>query len=42
MSLPVAIGTAPQIEELNEMLVIYDANPNPVLRPIFFVVKKGS
>jgi voltage-gated potassium channel len=25
------IGTAAQIEELNEVLVIYDANPNPVL-----------
>jgi len=31
LSLPVAIGTAEQIEELNEVLVIYDANPNPVL-----------
>jgi Trk K+ transport system NAD-binding subunit len=31
MSVPVAIGTAAQIEELNEILVIYDANPNPVL-----------
>lgn len=30
-SVPVAVGTAEQIEELNEMLVIYDANPNPVL-----------
>ena len=28
---PVVIGTATQIEELNEVLVIYDANPNPVL-----------
>ena len=28
---PVVIGTAEQIEELNEILVIYDANPNPVL-----------
>ena len=28
---PVVIGTTPQIEELNEQLVIYDANPNPVL-----------
>jgi Trk K+ transport system NAD-binding subunit len=31
LSLPVAIGTAAQIEALNEVLVIYDANPNPVL-----------
>jgi Trk K+ transport system NAD-binding subunit len=30
-SVPVVIGTAAQIEELNEVLVIYDANPNPVL-----------
>jgi Trk K+ transport system NAD-binding subunit len=30
-SVPVAVGTAEQIEELNEVLVIYDANPNPVL-----------
>lgn len=28
---PVVIGTSAQIEELNEVLVIYDANPNPVL-----------
>ncbi|HUF74900.1 MAG TPA: NAD-binding protein [Longimicrobiales bacterium] len=28
---PVVIGTAAQIEELNEILVIYDANPSPVL-----------
>ena len=28
---PVVIGTPTQIEELNEQLVIYDANPNPVL-----------
>ena len=31
LSVPVAIGTPQQIEELNEVLVIYDANPNPVL-----------
>jgi len=31
LSVPVAVGTAEQIEALNEMLVIYDANPNPVL-----------
>ncbi len=31
LSVPVAIGTPQQIEELNELLVIYDANPNPVL-----------
>jgi Trk K+ transport system NAD-binding subunit len=31
MSVPVAIGTPAQIQELNETLVIYDANPNPVL-----------
>jgi Trk K+ transport system NAD-binding subunit len=30
-SVPVAIGTPDQIAELNEVLVIYDANPNPVL-----------
>ena len=30
-SIPVVIGTSSQIEELNEILVIYDANPNPVL-----------
>jgi Trk K+ transport system NAD-binding subunit len=28
---PVVIGTSEQIEELNEVLVIYDANPHPVL-----------
>jgi Trk K+ transport system NAD-binding subunit len=28
---PVAIGTQEQIQALNEVLVIYDANPNPVL-----------
>jgi Trk K+ transport system NAD-binding subunit len=31
LSVPVAIGTAAQIDELNDVLVIYDANPNPVL-----------
>ncbi|MDH3204977.1 MAG: NAD-binding protein [Gemmatimonadota bacterium] len=31
MCIPVAIGTQAQIDELNEILVIYDANPNPVL-----------
>lgn len=31
LSVPVAIGTREQIEELNTVLVIYDANPNPVL-----------
>jgi len=30
-SIPVAIGAPEQIEELNDVLVIYDANPNPVL-----------
>jgi Trk K+ transport system NAD-binding subunit len=30
-AVPVAIGTPAQIEELNDVLVIYDANPNPVL-----------
>jgi Trk K+ transport system NAD-binding subunit len=30
-SVPVAIGAAEQIEELNDVLAIYDANPNPVL-----------
>ncbi len=30
-AVPVVIGTAAQIEELNDVLVIYDANPNPVL-----------
>ncbi len=30
-AVPVAIGTPVQIEELNDVLVIYDANPNPVL-----------
>ena len=28
---PVVIGTSEQIQELNEVLVIYDANPHPVL-----------
>ncbi|MCH7715830.1 MAG: NAD-binding protein [Gemmatimonadetes bacterium] len=31
LSVPVAIGTPEQIAELDEVLVIYDANPNPVL-----------
>ena len=31
LSVPVAIGTPEQISELDEVLVIYDANPNPVL-----------
>ncbi len=31
LSVPVVIGTEEQIDELNEVLVIYDANPNPVL-----------
>jgi Trk K+ transport system NAD-binding subunit len=31
LSVPVGIGTPEQIEELNDVLVIYDANPNPVL-----------
>ena len=31
LSVPVAIGTPQQIAELDEVLVIYDANPNPVL-----------
>jgi Trk K+ transport system NAD-binding subunit len=31
LSIPVAIGAPEHIEELNEVLVIYDANPNPVL-----------
>jgi Trk K+ transport system NAD-binding subunit len=31
LSVPVAIGTPEQIEALDEVLVIYDANPNPVL-----------
>ena len=31
LSVPVVIGAPKQIEELNELLVIYDANPNPVL-----------
>jgi Trk K+ transport system NAD-binding subunit len=31
LSLPVVIGTPEQIAELDELLVIYDANPNPVL-----------
>lgn len=30
-SVPVVVGTAEQIEELDLLLVIYDANPNPVL-----------
>ncbi len=30
-SVPVAIGTIAQIAELDEVLAIYDANPNPVL-----------
>ncbi len=31
MCVPVVIGTAAQIEELNELLVIYNVNPNPVI-----------
>ncbi len=31
MCVPVVIGTAEQIAELDEMLAIYDANPNPVI-----------
>ena len=31
LSVPVTIGTREQIAELDEVLVIYDANPNPVL-----------
>jgi Trk K+ transport system NAD-binding subunit len=31
LSVPVAIGTPEQIAELDEVLVIYDSNPNPVL-----------
>ena len=31
LCVPVAIGTPEQVRELNEVLVIYDANPNPVL-----------
>jgi Trk K+ transport system NAD-binding subunit len=31
LSVPVAIGTPEQIAALDEVLVIYDANPNPVL-----------
>jgi Trk K+ transport system NAD-binding subunit len=31
LCVPVAIGTQEQIQALNEVLVIYDANPNPVL-----------
>ncbi|MGI9039022.1 MAG: potassium channel family protein [Gemmatimonadota bacterium] len=31
LSVPVVIGSPRQIEELNEFLVIYDANPHPVL-----------
>ena len=30
-SVPVVIGSKAQVEELNEMLGIYDSNPNPVL-----------
>lgn len=30
-SVPVVVGTRAQVEELNEALVIYDSNPNPVL-----------
>ena len=29
--MPVVVGTEEQIQELNEFLAIYDANPNPVL-----------
>ncbi len=31
LCVPVAIGRPRSIEELNEVLVVYDANPNPVL-----------
>lgn len=31
MCVPVAVGTPAQVQELNEVLAIYDANPNPVL-----------
>ena len=31
VSVPVVIGTPEQIDELNDVLVIYNANPNPVL-----------
>ncbi len=31
LSVAVAVGTPEQIDELNDVLVIYDANPNPVL-----------
>jgi Trk K+ transport system NAD-binding subunit len=31
LSVPVVIGTAEEIDELDDMLVIYNANPNPVL-----------
>jgi Trk K+ transport system NAD-binding subunit len=31
LCVPVAIGTQEEIQALNEVLVIYDANPNPVL-----------
>lgn len=31
LTVPVVIGTPAQIEDLNEFLVIYDANPHPVL-----------
>ena len=30
-SVPVVIGTEEQIQELDEILVIYDANPSPVI-----------
>ncbi|NBC00243.1 MAG: potassium transporter TrkA [Bacteroidetes bacterium] len=30
-SVPVVMGTAEQLEALNELLLIYDVNPNPVL-----------
>lgn len=30
-SVPVVVGSREQVEELNEALVIYDSNPNPVL-----------
>lgn len=31
LSVPVVIGTPAQVQELDEVLVIYDANPSPVL-----------
>jgi Trk K+ transport system NAD-binding subunit len=31
LSVPVVVGTAQQLAELDEVLVIYDANPHPVL-----------